>query len=222
MKRRARSILIVLGVLAATFAATGALAWVGRGWILARVGGFLASEDALAPADMVVISIACERDGALEAAALYREGISRQVVLFSWLHVTTEADIASWKLGVPRCQTSTEAAEMILRLSGVPESAILRLTEEVDGTGSEVRAVARLVRERKATSLLFLTLRNHTARARWLLERELPAGVRLAVRSPRLDEYDPATWWRTREGSRDVLNEYLHWGSALLPVDPWS
>jgi len=49
-------------------------------------------------------------------------------------------------------------------------------------------------------------------RRSWLLHRmALGPGVRVGIRSAAPTEYDPAAWWRTSAGAKEVLGESIGW-----------
>lgn len=194
------------------------LAWAGRGILLAGMGRLLVAEDPLEPVEMIVVSDADPLAGALEAGRLYQAGISRQIGLLAAEPDPVDDQIRA--LGIPRLEP-TGMLRWILDRSGVPASAMQDLPGTVDGTETEIGVVAAFAREHKPSSLLFLTARTHSARARRLLRRQLPAETRVNVRSPRTDTFAADSWWSSREQSREVLIEYLHWLNTFVLGDLW-
>jgi uncharacterized SAM-binding protein YcdF (DUF218 family) len=168
---------------------------------------------------MIVVSMSDIRADAVEAASLYRRGMGAAVILPTIRNYPIDDEIR--RLGVPY-PSPTALAAAILEYGGVPKSAIDVVPDAVDGTDTEVAAVTAFVRQRMPRSVLFLTARSHTARARWLLRRQLPVQVQLTVRSPRSDGFAPDTCWHSREQSRDVVMEYLRWVNTLLLGDLWA
>jgi uncharacterized SAM-binding protein YcdF (DUF218 family) len=151
--------------------------------------------------------------------SLYRRGMGTTVALPTVLVSPVDDEIR--RLGVPY-PSPTALAAAILEYGGVPKSAIDVVRDAVDGTDTEVAAVTAFVRQRMPRSVLFLTARSHTARARWLLRRQLPVQVQLTVRSPRSDGFAPDAWWQSRDQSRDVVLEYLRWVNSLVLGDLWA
>jgi len=192
-------------------------AWNCRFAIVTAVGRLLVSEDSLQPVQVIVISHANAIEDALEAARLYAEGYGTEVVVPAWEE--PPLDLAIRGLGIPYFGEGM-AAE-ILKRSGVPSTAVHVLRETADGTQTEIAAVGAFVTERPPASLLFVTMRTHTARARWLLRDALPAATRLLVRAPRTDRFSADSWWRSREESREVFMEYLRWFNTFILHDPW-
>ncbi|MBI3769567.1 MAG: hypothetical protein HY271_13910 [Deltaproteobacteria bacterium] len=205
-------------IVALALALVLATLWLGRRPLLIAMGSALLAEDALTPVDVIVVSNAAARIDALEAARLYREGVSRRLIIPEWVVDPLDAEMR--RLGVPYLDT-TSLVRTILERSGVPAAAITVVPGPVEGTDDEVAVAAEYVRTEELQSVLYLVPRTHSARARWLLRRLLPAPTRVVVRSGRLDGYTADGWWRSRDHSRDVMSEYLRWLNSALLGDAW-
>ena len=199
--------------------AAGAMMWAAREAILGEVGELLIAEDAVQRVDVMVISKASVAADSLEVGRLYGECYGHEIIMGAW-RADNAVVPAIRELGVPFLDESDLATE-ILRRSGVPDTAVRVLPANVDGTESEIAAVAAYARERQPASLLFVTARSHTARARSLLRDALPTTTRLLVRAPRTDSFRGDAWWRSRDDSREVCTEYLRWFNTLVLRDPW-
>ena len=191
--------------------------WIFRTPILRAVGGVLVAEDALVPVDVIAVSHANVRASALEAAALYREGIGRRIVVAEWKKEALEAKLD--ELGVPHL-ASHELVVAILERSGVPREEITVLPGSVDGTNPEITVYVRFANREKPRALLYVTSRSHTARAARRLRREAP-GTRILVRAPRWDDFDADAWWHRRGSTREVMTEYLRWFNSFVLGDWW-
>ena len=200
-------------------AATITLLWLGRRLVLVAAGRLLVAEDAIEPVEMIVASWADLLGDTLEAAHLQHEGISARIALPAVATTPVTEEIR--RLG-GFGWSPTEYAAWLLKRSGVPRGAIEMLPGVVDGTDSEVAAVAALARREKPESLLYVTARTHSARARRLLRTQLPPGTRVLVRSPRTDAFAPDSWWYSRDQSRDVTMEYLRWINTFVFGDLWA
>ena len=187
--------------------------WGARERLLELAGGILVTEDAGGRPDVVVVSIASVRAGALEAARLYQSGLALRVVVSRWRDEPLDRTVRA--LGVTHL-VPHELALAILDRSGVPPEAVSVLEEAVDGTQSEVAAIARLVRRERPGHVWLVTARSHTARARWLLDRALPDDFHVAVRSAPEDAFRPGAWWHTRDETRELVMEYLRWADVLM------
>jgi uncharacterized SAM-binding protein YcdF (DUF218 family) len=168
--------------------------------------------------DVIVVSNAIARADTLTAAALYRDGVSRRIVLPWWQPEPLDLELQA--LGVPWLPP-TDLALAILEKKGVPRTAVEVLKDPVDGLNAEVASVGRWAQARRPKSLMFVTARSHSRRARWLLERVVPPGTRIVVRGSDSDPFDPHAWWHSRAGGREVAMEYLRWVNTFVLHDPW-
>ena len=191
--------------------------WILRLPILRGLGEALVAEDALAPVDVIAVSHANVRASALEAAALYREGLARRIVVAEWKKEALKAKLD--ELGVPYL-ASHELVVAILERSGVPRGAITVLPGGVDGTNPEIAVYVRFANRERPAALLYVTSRSHTARAARRLRREAP-GTRILVRASRFDDFDPNTWWHRRGSTREVMTECLRWFNSFVLGDWW-
>ena len=208
---RLRLATIVLGVVL--------LGWQTHDRVLTAVGTSLTVDDPLTPVAVMVSSVAATRADTLEVAKLYRDGIAKRIVLARWQKEPLDDEVL--RLGVPWLPPSDLAVAMLER-SGVPSDAIEVLAGPVDGLNTEIAVIAEYARKTKPASLLYVTARTHTRRARWLLRRLLPAETTLLVRSPAIDPFRPDAWWHSRTGSREVAMEYLRWANSFGLRDLWS
>lgn len=194
------------------------VAWQCSDRALTAVGAFLTIDDPLAPVEMIVLSLASGRADAIEVARLYHQGISRRIVLARWQKDGLDDDMR--RLGIP-WPAPHELATMMLERSGVPSESIEVLEGPIDGLNTEVTTIAAFARETHPASLLYVTARTHTHRAQLLLRRLLPPATELRVRSPDFDDFEPANWWHTRGGTREVAMEYLRWANTFGLRDLW-
>ena len=185
--------------------------------VLQGAADLLVVEDDVAAVDLVALSGASIRAGAFEAAEWVRARRAQTVLVPNW--PLTPIDRMTRDLGVSSPSVMDLAHDILVR-RGVPEASILIADQPADGTGLEVMALAAVVARRGVRSVLFLTDPTHTARARWLLRRRLPAGVAVGVRSPRWTRLG-TPWWHDRAAARDVALEYLRWANELVLGDPW-
>ncbi len=192
----------------------GALAgWLGRERLLTAMGTLVVAEDPLQATDAIVVSIASARAGSLAAARLYRQQLAPLVIVSRLRETAADRDVRA--LGVTLL-ASHDLARAVLERSGVPHRSIAALDEPVEGTEEEVGVLAGFARARKLRSLCYLTARSHTARARWLLRRELP-GTTVVVRAVADPEFTPDAWWHDRGQTRELAIEMIRWMGEVLP-----
>jgi hypothetical protein len=193
--------------------------WLGRHFVLASAGRLLVAEDTLEQVEMMFASDANLLGNTLEAAQLYHDRVSTRIVLPALARDSVAEEIQ--RLG-GFGWSPTDYGAWLLQRSGVYRSAIQILPGVIDGTDSEIVALAAFAMQQKPISLLYITARTHTARARRLLRAQLPPGTRLLVRSPRTDDFAADSWWHSRKQSRDVVMEYLRWVNSFVLGDLWA
>jgi uncharacterized SAM-binding protein YcdF (DUF218 family) len=185
-------------------------------------GRWLVVRDPLpARADAIVIMAGGIGDRSLEAADLYRAGVAPKVV------VTRERiDGGTLRLrarGV-RLPESHDLLRLALESLGVPASAIVDLHRRNRSTESEARTIARWACAHRVTTLVVVTSRSHSRRARMILARALGPGIRLSMQPSRHDTFAASRWWRVRHAAKTVLSEYQklanHWLGERWRMEP--
>ena len=170
---------------------------LGAGRVLVR------SDPLPAHADAIVVLAGSISDRVVEAADLYRAGVAPRVV------VTRErVPRGDWALrarGV-RLPESSEQMVAALEALGVPRGAIEVIPRRATSTDSEARTIARWACAR-VRSVVLVTSRYHSRRARMILRQAMAPEIAIAVRPSRHDPFDPGRWWRDRRDAKVVLSE---------------
>jgi uncharacterized SAM-binding protein YcdF (DUF218 family) len=163
--------------------------------LLRFAGEFWIVDDAPEASDVIIVLSGDNYDAvrASRAAALFRAGLAPHVV-------ATGRALRSYA-------TTTDLMKHDLVEHGVPTAAIIPLTHHVDDTREEAIAVSEFVASHSWKKILLVTSNYHTRRAEYIYERTLPPGTQLRVISAPDTEYDPQSWWRTREGVKLFLHE---------------
>ena len=140
--------------------------------------------------------------------------------------VTTGGPVASWP--VPHTQTSyAELAAEYLRQHGIAAAQVTAVpapeTAEYHTYLSAIM-VRRWVRQSAPAvdSLDVFSSGTHARRSRLLYEIAFGSQVRIGVLAARSSDYDPASWWRTPTGVRDVLTQAagLAWVTCCFRPPP--
>jgi uncharacterized SAM-binding protein YcdF (DUF218 family) len=191
---RSRRRLVVLLLVAAVLA-TGTL-------VGCCLGPWLVVTDPLARSDAILILAGLTPLRELEAAALFREGWARRIVVT--LARTPIPDEARRLAGDPEPQ---ERAARVLRRGGVLDSDIVRLDRPAENTLEELQVDFEYARARGFRRVIIVTSPYHTRRVRIIwnarFEREVPA----LVRPTRYEPVDPSRWWRSGHALEEVLHE---------------
>lgn len=163
--------------------------------LLRLAGGFWIVDETPVPADAVVMlsDDNFNADRAARAAQLYKAGWAPRVVA-SGRYLRPYASIA-------------ELEEHDLADRGVPAAAIVRFAHHAENTKDEAAALAQLISSRGWKRILLVTSNYHTRRSRYLAEREFPPGTVLRVVAAPDSNYDPHSWWHTRNGLKIFSHE---------------
>jgi len=168
------------------------------------VGGWLVVEDPLEKARAIAVLSGRMPLRAIEAAKLYRQGYAPEV----WLTHSSEPGETLKGMGISFAGEDYYTARVLVH-EGVPPEAIHVLEPPVVNTADEIKVLAAALAAEKDCTVILVTSRPHTRRAR-LLWRKLAAGQgRAIVRASSDDSFDPKHWWRTTNDALDVLREVL-------------
>jgi uncharacterized SAM-binding protein YcdF (DUF218 family) len=171
--------------------------------LLRFAGEFWIVDDAPEPSDVIIVLSGDNYDAvrAARAAALFRAGLAPHVV-------ATGRSLRSYA-------STTDLMKRDLVDHGVPASAIIPLTHRADDTREEAVAVSEFVASHGWKKILLVTSNYHTRRSEYIYQRCLPPGTQLRVISAPDIEYDPQSWWRTREGLKIFFHEAGGYLAAL-------
>ena len=163
--------------------------------LMRLAGNFWVVDDGPAASDAIVIlgDDNYEGDRANRAAEVLRQGWAPRIIA-SGRYLRPYASIAQ-----------LEQRDLLQR--GVPASAIELLQHRAENTLEEGEAIGQFISAHGWKRILVVTSNYHTRRARYILERVLPAGTVLRVLSAPDVEYDPDGWWRTRVGAKRFFHE---------------
>ncbi|HEX2777534.1 MAG TPA: YdcF family protein [Candidatus Acidoferrales bacterium] len=172
-----------------------AILYVARHPILRFAGDFWIVDETPQVSDVIVILSDDNygADRAARAAQLFKSGMAPRV-------------LASGRLLRPYAGIA-ELMERDLKALGVPANAIVPVTHRATNTREEAIADAQAIAAHGWKKVLLVTSNYHTRRANYIFERALPAGTELRVVSAPDSEYDPNTWWQTRNGLKRFLYE---------------
>lgn len=165
--------------------------------LLQACGHFWVVDDAPGPADAVMIlgDDNLQGDRATRAAELYRAHWAPRVV-------ASGRPLRSY-LSIP------DLMRRDLQIRGVPDSAILSYPRPVGNTREEAEALRKLAIDHGWRHVLVVTSSYHTRRARFIFYRVWPKDFEFRIISAHDSDFDPDSWWRSREGLKLVFHESL-------------
>ena len=186
--------------LALALLVAAALAW----WAALSLGRVLYHEDPLQRADAIFVLAGSWLERVAEGGDLYLEGHAPLVVLSRELPDTGEQALRARGIDVP---SATDVHVRALTAMGVPRDAI-HVIEPQLATATEAASLRSLAAERRWRTVIVVTQKLHTARARLVFTRRLgDLGVQIIMRASRYDQTDVDRWWDHRVSFRFVLFE---------------
>jgi uncharacterized SAM-binding protein YcdF (DUF218 family) len=185
---------------------------------LRLIGRALVVEDALAPADAVVVVAGGIPTREATAAGLYRRGWAPRVVLSN--NITADRVRELITLGVRRLDYQGES-RLVLEKHGVPPDAIVALPVSVKTTAAELRLVAEAAQARGWRRIILVTSPEHSRRVRLVWTREASVGIEGLITLANEDDFPGDGWWRKRRQAEAVLHEYLGLAAIYLGVSKY-
>jgi uncharacterized SAM-binding protein YcdF (DUF218 family) len=180
-------------------------------------GRWLVRQDALGPADVIVVLSGSMPARAEEAARIFRLGYAREV----WVSRPESPAEELAAMGI-RYLGEDDYNRQILIHDGVPEAAVRVLPDPIVDTEEEVQETARQMRREGKRSAIIVTSPQHTRRVRTLWRKLAGRDLRAIVRGSPEDPFDAAHWWRDTRDTFSVVREFLGLVNAWagLPVRP--
>jgi uncharacterized SAM-binding protein YcdF (DUF218 family) len=193
-------ILIMVGLALATIVAVASI----REQVLGAAGWALVVNEAVAPVDIIVISLDSGGAGALEAADLVQSGIAKRVAVFT--DPPSGEDLEFIRRGLPY---EDAGARQIRQLKSLGVVDIVEIPRTNAGTESEAQVLPAWCDQHHFRSIVFVATRDHTRRTRRVLDRAMKGHpTQIAVQSSRYSSFDPDRWWKTREGAKTEVVEF--------------
>jgi uncharacterized SAM-binding protein YcdF (DUF218 family) len=203
-RRRAVFVLLLLVVVLGFFAGRNAGHWLIR-------------EDALQPADVIVVLSGGLPYRALGAADIYKSGYAPDV----WVSYPTgpQQDLA--KLGIQFVGEEEYNREILVR-EGVPGNSVKIFPSQLINTEEEVEEIVREMQAQGKHTVIIVTSPEHTRRVRALWNELAAKELKAIVRGAPTDPFDPDHWWRNTLDSLAVTREALGLVNVWfgLPVRP--
>jgi uncharacterized SAM-binding protein YcdF (DUF218 family) len=169
------------------------------------LGSFLAKEDPLEKADVIVVLSGTSMRRALEGAELLLAGYAPRLVLTRETRDAGELEVIKRGIAVPE---NVEVARDVLVKLGVPREAIIVPPRIHDSTAAEAITLRELTSQQGWRRVIVVTSPYHLRRAGFALRRELrDTGVQVIMRGTRYEPSQPDGWWRRRSDIRTMISE---------------
>ena len=175
------------------------------------LGRWLIRQDALGPADAIVVLSGGMPARAEEAARLFRLGEAREV----WVTqpVAPRAELAA--VGVQYFGEEYFSREVLIH-SGVPDAAVRVLPDPIVDTQDEIEGIARTMRREGKMSVVIVTSPQHTRRVRTLWRKLVGDNPRAIVRAAPQDPFNADHWWHNTQDVFHVVRELMGLTNAWL------
>ncbi len=207
-----RAVWVILGV-----AVLAAVVYGARRAVLTAIGRYLVVEDNVSAADAIVVLSGSLPDRILEAVDLFQAHVAPRIIL------TREEELP----GLPALRARGgalpehhEANLAIAQQLGVPKAAVAVVPQPVSSTLNEAEVLVAYLRAEHIKSIVLVTSKAHTRRARLTFGAVANGSLRIAVRPSRYDPFAVESWWEHRASVRRVVTEYAKLLNYLL-VDQW-
>ena len=196
---RRAPILVVVALAATTIVAVPPV----REPVLRAAGWALVVNELVAPADIIVLSLASGGAGALEAADLVQSGIATRVAVFT--DPPSGEDHEFIRRGLPY---EDAAARQIRQLRWLGVTDVVQIPRTDVGTEGEAQVLPPWCDQHRLRSIVLVTTRDHSRRLRRVLDRVMKGhSTRVMIQPSRYSSFDPDQWWKTRNGVRTEIVE---------------
>lgn len=183
--------------------------------LLRAAGRILVVEPSDGPADAIVVVAGSTPTREALAATLFRARRAPVVVVSRQTMPVRVQQLLD--LGIRPLDFQGESVAALEKY-GVPRAAIVTLTEPVEITEMELRAVAAEAHARRWRRVLLVTTPNHSRRVRLIWHREAGPGIEAGIAMIDDECSTDRTWWTRRRCSETVLHEYLGLIAVYLHV----
>lgn len=173
-------------------------------FLLRGLGAWLVVEDPLRKADAIVVLGGTMYERQMEAVDLYKAGWAPQVFVMRELADWGEAELIS--RGIPYTRI-VDLQIATMKQLGVPGDHI-HILDAAGSTAEEAQHVLRLATGNQYKTIIIVTSKQHTRRARLVMNRRLqPAGVTVIARASRYDRSNIDRFWTERATLRFTIFE---------------
>ena len=171
--------------------------------VLRAAGWALVVNEAVASADIIVLSLDSGSAGSLEAADLVQSGIGTRVAVFT--DPPRGEDHEFIRRGLPYEDAS---ARQIRQLRWLGVTDVMQIPGTEAGTKGESQVLPPWCDQHQFRSIVFVAARDHSRRWRRVLNRVMKGHpTRVMVQPARYSIFDPDRWWETRDGVRSEIAE---------------
>lgn len=181
-----------------------------------RSGSWLSREDVPRHADAMILLMGTFPERVLQAADLYKAGISDRLIIVS---ENMGAYRALEERGAKVIRTTEQARDAAVVL-GIPDSCITILPGNARSTLDEALSVSEYLRgENRIDSLILVSSPAHMRRAQMIFKtvlRKSGFNIYIGCSPSTYTSFIPEKWWKQKEDIQTVLTEFIKIWSFLL------
>ncbi|MGB2670055.1 MAG: YdcF family protein [Candidatus Acidiferrum sp.] len=177
---------------------------LGAALFLLCIGRWLVVQDPLEKAQAIAVLSGRMPIRAMEAAKLYREGYAPEV----WLTYSSEPEATLRAMGISYAGEDVYNMQVLMH-EGVPAGVIHLLQPPIVNTADEITAISAAMAAQKYRTVILVTSKVHTRRARILWNHLAANQGKAIIRAASEDPFEPSHWWRTTSDALDVVRECL-------------
>jgi len=198
---RARRRLAILAFVLLAFGGLGTAIWRYPTFFLREAVDLWTVSDEVGPADAVAVFGGGIETRPFAAAAYYKNGLVRKVLLSNVPISSTTAEILP---------SETDGNRKVLIKQGVPEDAIELFGVDLTSTYQETTALRAWALRNHARTVIVPTEYFSSRRVHWILNREF-FGTGVSVLVPALDDpqYPRREWWKDPKAILNFQNEII-------------
>lgn len=175
---------------------------------LPSLGAFLVAEDEPQQSDLIVLLMGSGPDRMLGAVDLYQAGYADKIVMVRNM-VRGYDLVVSQGVKIPH---DVEIAKDVAVQLGVPGENIAILPGDALSTKDEAVVVREYLIEEKIDSLIIVTSKYHSGRAKKIFlkaVKSLDREVEIISCPTEYDDFNAEKWWQNREDLKRGVLEYL-------------
>ena len=172
--------------------------------ILATAGQILVVQQSAVRADIIVVALDADGAGALEAADLVHRGVCPQVAVFE--DPPGEVDREFLRRGVPY---EDRAAVTTRQLHALKVQNVEEIPRSASGSEEEGDILPSWSEQHAYHTVILVTSSDHSRRLNRILRRSSRGyQIRVIVQPSPYSDFDPDSWWKSREGIRTEIVEF--------------
>ena len=190
-------------------------ALAGLAAFLPRAGTFLVAEDPFTHADVALVLSGLPTSRAFAARDPYRQGRVDEIWILPEPPNTVEGEVVGSQVAEELVRlklfnpVSPQWAARVLASSGGPVSKLIVLLRSADGTIREAPQARELVRVRRPKSLVVVTSKSASRRARMIFRHTFKKdGVAVFSYPTPYDSFEVGRWWTKPRNALTVVTEY--------------